>query len=331
MVEILFLNTRGGFPRKSTFVRKWCEQSRVQVAAIVETHLCSQNCLGQHRFRCIRMKQVRGWTWIGRSREGRKGGGVGFLIREGVAYRVREDLQTEQAEDFWIELVSEREGSFLVCCVYIPPNSASQLNAFRDKLSSIAASTRRVVVVGDFNGRALALGDSKQNSQGEKVLQLISSCNMILENTEGVFTRPKSEAILDLVLATPKASERLNDWAAHDVFKSDHRGLTFKLRFSPKADKARPRVSWNFRRTNWTRYRQMLEAALEVWLNSVDLTGALDVLYETWIEALLSVARSVVPKKKVTANSKPGVSEKLTQWSKIRKKAVKSSKTKKEM
>jgi len=326
MVEILFLNTRGGFPKKSTFVRKWCEQSRIQVAAIVETHLCSQSCQGQHRFRCIRMRPMRGWTWVGRSREGRKGGGVGFLIRDGVAYRVREDLETQGAEDFWVELVSEREGSFLLCCVYIPPNSASQLSEFRATLNAAVAVTQRVVVVGDFNGRSLALGDTKQNPQGEKVLELISSCNMLLENTEGVFTRPKSEAVLDLVLATPKASDRLSQWAAHDVFKSDHQGVTFRLRFSPKADKVAPRLAWNFRRANWARYQHNLEDALDRWLRESDLSGTLDALYESWIDIILEVARSVVPRKKVTGNSKPGTTEELSRLSKVRKKALRRKK-----
>ena len=77
MIELLFLNTRGGFPKKSAFVRQWCELSRIQVAAIAETHLCSAHCHGQHRFRCARMRPVNGWTWVGRSREGRKGEGLG--------------------------------------------------------------------------------------------------------------------------------------------------------------------------------------------------------------------------------------------------------------
>ena len=322
MIKILYLNTNGGFSGKAIRIRNWCEAHHVEVAAMVETWLCDAGCQGRHLFKCQRMRAKKGWNWVGRSRKGRTGGGVGFLIKDTVAYSVRPDLSTDGVEDLWIELDSPREGKCLVGVVYVPPKSGPQMAKFKCAATEILRANRRAIIVGDFNGRSAAFGDQKENPQGEAVVDFINSCNLFLENVDGAFTRKKSESILDLVLASPDATQRVSEWKTHDEFKSDHLGITFNFRFRSKADLQKPRVAWNFRRTNWKKFREALEQALTRWELNVDYSGPSEELYISWIECILEVARSVVPKKKVSAASKPAVSEKLGKLSQLRKRAV---------
>ena len=157
MVKLLYLNTNGGFKRKSTFLRAWSEEENVDIVAVTETWLCPQGCQNKHLGRCQRMGCMRGWNWVGRARQERYGGGVGFLLRNTVAYCVRADLQTPEVEDFWVELVSQTQGSFSLCVVYIPPNSPAAMIKFKEKLKRVTAETRRVIVVGDSMGGQLHL------------------------------------------------------------------------------------------------------------------------------------------------------------------------------
>ena len=176
--------------------------------------------------------------------------------------------------------------------------------------------------MGDFNGRAMALGDTVDSPQGSSLLELIGTCGLLVENPDGIFTNKRAESVLDVILASPSASERVSDWQAHDVFQTDHMGITFSYRFSPCADKSRPKIMWNFRRANWKQFRLRLEEALANWLALTDMTGALDTLYETWIECILSVAREVIPKRIVTSRSIPFVSEEFSRLAKQKKKAL---------
>ena len=322
MVKILFLNTNGGLPRKVTRIRAWCEVHRVEIAAVAETWLCDASCQGRHKFKCQRMNAKKGWNWVGRSRKGRTGGGVGILIKDTVAYSVRDDLNTDGVEDFWIELDSPREGKCLLCVVYIPPVSIPQVAKFQEATKKILQTHRRVMIVGDFNGRSSSFGDRKENNQGEAVVDFINSCDLFLENIDGVVTRKKSESVLDLVLSSPDASQRITGWRTHDEFRSDHMGISFDFRFAPKADLQKPRVAWNFRRVNWETFKTTLERALSRWEAEIDPGGPPDELYISWIECILEVARSVIPKKKVSAASKPAVSEKLGKLSRLRKRAI---------
>ena len=79
---------------------------------------------------------------------------------------------------------------------------------------------------------------------------------------------------------------------------------------------------WNFRRANWARYRRLVEQALGEWETEVDMSGELDVIYMSWIYFVLKVAEEVIPKRKVSGNSKPFVSHEMSKFSKSRKRAL---------
>ena len=93
------------------------------------------------------------------------------------------------------------------------------------------------------------------------------------------------------------------------------------------ADTEPPRVTWNFKRCNWRRFQQSMNGALSLWLRETDFSGDLDVLYVSWVECVLEVARSVVPTKRITSRSVPNASPELERLSKERKKLVKRKKT----
>ena len=104
-------------------------REKIDVVAVSETDLCPEECHRDHA--CARVSNLNGWTWIGKARNNH-GGGVGFLLRNTVAFKVRQDLADRNVEQIWIEIYRDRASSVLACSVYIPPGKIQQLSRFAD-------------------------------------------------------------------------------------------------------------------------------------------------------------------------------------------------------
>ena len=53
-------------------------------------------------------------------------GGVAIYVREGLAFRLRNDVNTGGQECLWIELIRDKCKPTLVCCAYRAPDSDFQ-------------------------------------------------------------------------------------------------------------------------------------------------------------------------------------------------------------
>ena len=67
---------------------------------------------------------VPGYTYVGRERTTKKGGGVGFLIRDDLKFRVKSEyeINSEILENYWIELKCNTD-NVLIGSLYRPPNT----------------------------------------------------------------------------------------------------------------------------------------------------------------------------------------------------------------
>ena len=68
-----------------------------------------------------------GYQFIHRNRQGGEGGGVAMYISEDIAWKRREDLETDDIESIWIEIDILKGKNFLVGCIYRPPDSSLYL------------------------------------------------------------------------------------------------------------------------------------------------------------------------------------------------------------
>ena len=67
---------------------------------------------------------VPGYTYVGRERNTKKGGGVGFLIRDDLKFRVKAEyeINSDILENYWIELKCNTD-NVLIGSLYRPPNT----------------------------------------------------------------------------------------------------------------------------------------------------------------------------------------------------------------
>ena len=80
-MRVAQINIQRSLPTKINDILALAQEEQLDVIAICETGLCNDACYNPHV--CTKLVAPKGWRWIGEARNVR-GGGVGFLIREGV-------------------------------------------------------------------------------------------------------------------------------------------------------------------------------------------------------------------------------------------------------
>ena len=115
-----------------------------------------------------KMTTVQGFNSVFASRKNKAGGGVALLIREGLVYRERSDLNVfleGDVESLFIEIV--REGgkkNVVVGVVYRPPSG--NITLFNDEMAQVLSKigTTEAYIMGDYNVDLLKSGTQRQTS-----------------------------------------------------------------------------------------------------------------------------------------------------------------------
>ena len=121
------------------------EVAMVDICAVTETWLKEED-----RQAIDFMTEKSDYSWVGRERVDRKGGGEGFFIRNSVNWKKD---NTGKTQAFWISV----EGLGAVGVVYFPP--AEKKSDFKARVDALVAECRakkgegQVIVTGDFNAR----------------------------------------------------------------------------------------------------------------------------------------------------------------------------------
>src|SRR5437868_15401974 len=89
---------------------------KVEICGVVETWLKG----GEGEKKMEKILHETEWTWVGKERKGRRGGGVGFLVKKEVRARV---AKTTRAEGLlWVE-TEDRRGKIFLALVYLAPGT----------------------------------------------------------------------------------------------------------------------------------------------------------------------------------------------------------------
>ena len=72
--------------------------------------------------------QIDGYSFITKPRKSTKGGGVGAYISSSVPYHRRLDLELDDIECLWIEVLFPKSKGFLIGFIYRPPDLSKHLS-----------------------------------------------------------------------------------------------------------------------------------------------------------------------------------------------------------
>ena len=119
-LKILHQNIRGLLANKSTICQILDGFRNIHIFSVSETHLPPES---------EAEVQIEGYTFIAKSRASGQGGGVGVYISSSIPFQRRMDLEQEDIECIWIEILFPKTKGFLVGIIYRPPDSSKHLCA----------------------------------------------------------------------------------------------------------------------------------------------------------------------------------------------------------
>ena len=164
---------------------------------------------------------IPGYTCIRLDRSGAKEGygGVAIYVKEGLSFRVRNDLHSAINECLWIELTRTKCRPVLICCAYRAPGFD-----FTNFISNLEISMEKVnldkcdfVLLGDLNANMLPYSRKKEKQELKKFAISHDLTQLITEATRVTET---SKTLLDVILVNN--DHRINDYGVVPVPLSDH-------------------------------------------------------------------------------------------------------------
>lgn len=102
---------------------------------------------------------IPGYNFEYKNRDNRRGGGVGFYLKEGISYKVRNDIRKldESIENLWLEIKGKnKNSSYLFGSFYQPCSVESEKREWLDKLDNLLLKIMSkwdgiVILTGDMN------------------------------------------------------------------------------------------------------------------------------------------------------------------------------------
>ena len=157
-LTILHQNIRGLLANKSIICQILDGFRNIHIFSVSETHLSPESEVEV---------QIEGYMFIAKSRASDQGGGVAVYISSSIPFQRRMDLEQEDIECIWIEILFPKTKGFLVGIIYRPPDSSKHLcpnfnYKFESMLSTVSAENKECILSGDINCNYLVPSDHKE-------------------------------------------------------------------------------------------------------------------------------------------------------------------------
>ena len=194
-LKIAHLNING-LLNKLPEVHNILDQASFDILGISETHL--REDIPDEWI------NINGYSFVRRDRDSGPGGGVLIYFKANLTAYLVTRWNCTHLEAAWLN-VTIRSQSFLIGCIYRPPQDSLFFNHFRNVLENIWLRRKNIILLGDFNSDMLK-GSSKTESQyGKRLKRIISSFG--LKNIMSCPSRVTltSESLIDLIITSQPA------------------------------------------------------------------------------------------------------------------------------
>ena len=194
------------------------KNSRIDAVSPCETFLTKNTA---------NMVNIPGYTHIGNFRTKKKGGGVSILLKEGLSYKRREDLDIFQkgfTESIFVEIISKNGKKIILGSMYRPPNT--QIEQFSNNLIDIIHKAKNTgsnlipeIVIGMDHNVDLLKG--MQHAPIHKFIEDISNLNLLPTITCPSRITSQSATLIDNIYVSEQLHQcfestiLLNDMSDH--------------------------------------------------------------------------------------------------------------------
>ena len=144
-----------------------------------------------------RILQINGYGFERRDRIGKAGGGILCYIGEDVKYKRRNDLEDDNIENIWLEVMYACSKNILIGFIYRPPNcNANWFDTFGENLEKLYHEDKDVILMGDMN---IDLLSGTPSSNVTKLLHMLESVHLTQVITEPTRVTANSSTLIDHV------------------------------------------------------------------------------------------------------------------------------------
>ena len=291
--------------------------------------------------------KVDGFQWVGKNRQKKGGGGVGFLVSD--IFDITDDnLLNSNDDDYerlWIKVRFGENMFTNLAVAYFPVEGTNtdltdelynQLLAEVIQIEESTEGNEHVLIMGDFNGRIgdrIPYGDPVCNVNGMKFLDFCNDVNMSIFNCsrkcQGKITwfRNNLSSTIDYIIGNDKTENCLNSMMVDEDrnlnLGSDHNMIILNMVFNNKFVKRNvrndnDRIIWDLKPDyDFGKYQEGIKSTFNNWdANSFDNANG---LWDSWKSKLIEVATETIGVKTVKGKGKPWWDEDIDQAIKDRK------------
>lgn len=157
-LKIAHLNING-LLNKLPEVQNILDQASFDILGISETHL--REDIPDEWI------TINGYSFVRRDRDSGPGGGVLTYFRANLTAYLVTRWNCTHLEATWLN-VTIRSQSFLIGCIYRPPQDSLFFNHFRNVLENIWLRRKNIIILGDFNSDMLKGSSNTESQYGKK-------------------------------------------------------------------------------------------------------------------------------------------------------------------
>ena len=261
-------------------------------------------CLQESHLFCKDIPTIAGFSYYDNPRLDSLGGGTTIYVNNDYLFSCIPTFSnpvnpTIEGNSIKIQMSSIE---VIITNLYLPPNKPIS----KEILKNITIHENHLLV-GDFKAKSTQWGSPKGDKRGGIVQAFIESNNLVCLN-DGSGTHLKYDgdiSHLDLALRRVSISLLSDFNVLSDSWGSDHYPLLLNL-FDKNCPTVLKRQGYNFRKTDWSKYREEFDRLLEANIianNNSSITYSADSMYDSLLEyiensKIISTPKTIQKKEK---------------------------------
>ena len=271
--------------------------------------------------------QIAGYTFFGRARHGKKGGGVGMLVRNDIKGSVIPHISERSIEMMWLSVKRKDSQPFFIGCYYGKQESRCKKEEIDEEMRLLSEEIEEyknegnVIICMDGNGKIGILGEPKSRN-GQLLEEVFENHNLTIFNKSdkciGKVTRQNTKngtekSAIDFVVTDNEIETWINSMNIDEdgLLKisgkndTDHNTIVINLTISRfERTIPTPNVQWRLHapQTNWVKFRQELhrqEPEIKALFQNPEIP--VETMFSRWMKKMDAAARMSIGKTTMKA------------------------------
>ena len=319
---MMYANIRGIKGKRSSLIEH-LNSENPQLFLLTETLLQTDNEL-----------KIDGYSFFGKARRERKGGGVGILVRNDIKNLIIPHISERAIEMMWISLRRRNQNPVLIGCYYGKQETRCNKDDICEEMQLLSEEIEEykkdgdVILFMDGNGKLGLMGEAKSRN-GKLLYEIFEAQNLVVLNKSnkctGTITRQCGEekSAIDFVVVEPQIEENIDSMIIDEdgIFKikgersTDHNTIILNMTIH-KVDKAKapkktqwrinaPEQSWQKLRNELGKIEEQVTKLLE------NPNWSIDEKYTKWYRLFEKAVRSTIGKTTIKNKGKEQFSDQV--------------------